>query len=113
MVTASRQSGTLDDQRRAGGTVADYIALDVEEEGVERELDSLVRARILEIDEKKACEEAKKEAIKIAVDKKRVEYVKAIERFMVEEKNARDFREQADKLKDLLGLTKEQIEQML
>jgi len=63
--------------------------------------------------EKRACEEAKEEAVKIAVDKKRVEYVKAIERFMVEEKNARDFREQADKLKDLLGLTKEQIEQML
>lgn len=63
--------------------------------------------------EKDACKEAVKEVIKDSVEDKKENYMAEIRTFMKHENVARDYRKKADEIKEKLGLTKEQISQMI
>ena len=62
--------------------------------------------------EKAGCADAKKEAIEAAIEAKKKEYARVMDRFLEVEAKARDYRKQADKLKDVLGVSDKDLKEL-
>ena len=63
--------------------------------------------------EKEAMKEAKDKVLRMEIENKRQSYMTAVQNFLSIEREARKFRANADELNKTLGLTKEEIEQMV